>query len=878
MLRIPSHIEPSTDPLRLLPDGVRQSVREKGILRDYSPGDLMMAPGDNGDLIRFLVSGEASVMLRDGDEQALSVESLEPGDIFGEISFLTGRPTPANSELVADEPCSVLEVPAQEFEKILQQNPEFTVSLVKNLARKIMRLDRMVYQSKRKKRALQSLISREEHIFPDYILGDYVRSHLAARVESLAHSEGPVLIIGETGVGKEVLAHAIFRMSHHYKAVFLLLDLLRTRYEQTFHTSVLDSPGGEREPSDDQMRIFFGSEEHSDNGVTRVEPGYVELTEDGTLLVRGIEQLAAEVQDQLLEAMCGEGTYMRFGGKDYHLARVRLIATTELSPSEISRKRHPLLHSLMQRSIVIPPLRKRRREIPGLVKHYINQYCQELRKEIVEIPKDTLKTLVTYSWPGNDIELSTTLKRAVLVSEGGVLKAQDIYFDLKRVEGAGKFNLLRFQSVKQALTSPLFPAVFQSAVTPFFFILLVLLFLGPQDPLRNPAALFSWAVGWPVLIAGAFIWSRFWCSLCPIGTLSKLAKKIISLERPFPTALKNHSDLLIAGAVLGIIWFETATGIRDSPMNVGLLLLTMLASAVTVAVIFERQSWCRYLCGLGGMISVLSKASFMELRADRNVCISQCTSNECYLGTPTSEGCPFGQVAPKLHSNRFCKLCGICVKNCRHGAVNLNLRVPGREIWEMRHTNAGTAFLIIGMIGGLLSEMAVKMPLYAQLTAYLPLPEMLRFTVIFFIVLLTANLMFAVAAAFSRRVFDETFQENYSRYGLALLPIALTGFMSYHLYYLINLGVQLPILVSKNFDFAIFRTLIITVPPSLTHFFQQMLIWIGFAWSAMIIYRLGRSSHEKSSVAIYGIIPHAASALILTICLLESVKFYFYSH
>jgi transcriptional regulator with AAA-type ATPase domain/polyferredoxin len=838
----------------------------------------MMPPGDNGDLIRFLMSGEASVMIRDGDDPALSVESLQPGDIFGEISFLTGRPTPSNSELVADEPCNVLEISAEEFEEILRQNPDFTVTLVKNLARKIMRLDRTVFRSKQKKRALQSLISREEHIFPDYVIGDFVRSHLAAKVESLAHSEGPVLIIGETGVGKEVLAHAIFRMSHHYKAVFLLLDLLRTRYEQTFNPSRPSGADDEKDPLAEQMRLFFGSEEPTSDGGSKVQPGYVELTEDGTLLVRGIEQLTPEVQDQLLEAMCGEGTYVRFSGKDPHLARVRLIATTELDPSEISRKKHPLLHSLMQRSIVIPPLRKRRREIPGLVKHYINQYCQELRKDIVEVPKETLKTLVTYSWPGNDIELSTTLKRAVLVSEGGVLRPQDIYFDLKRVEGAGKFNLLRFQAVRQALASPLFPAIFQSAVTPFFFILLVLLFLGPQDPLRNPAALFSWAVGWPVLICGAFIWARFWCSLCPIGTLSKLAKKIISLERPFPTWLKNRSDLLIAGAVLCIIWFETATGIRDSPMNVGLLLLTMLASAVTVAVIFERQSWCRYVCGLGGMISVLSKASFIELRADRNVCISQCSSNECYLGTANSEGCPFGQVAPKLHSNRFCKLCGVCVKNCPHGAVNLNLRVPGREIWEMRHTNTGTAFLIIGMIGGLLSEMAVKMPLYAQLTAYLPLPEILRFTVIFFVVLFTANLMFAVATVFSRRIFEESFQENYSRYGLALLPMALTGFMAYHLYYLINLGVQLPILVSKNFDFAIFRTLIITVPPSVTHFLQQLLIWIGFAWSTMIIYKLGRASHEKFSVAIYGIIPHAASALVLTICLLESVRFFFYGN
>jgi transcriptional regulator with AAA-type ATPase domain/polyferredoxin len=874
MLGIPHSTQLMCDPLERLPENLRRSVREKGVLKEYSPGDIVMAPGDKGDRVRFLVSGEASVLLREGEDQEISVDILRPGDIFGEISFLTGSPSPANSEIVADDACLTVEVAATDFEGILRENPDFALLLVKNLARKIMRLDQSVFKSKQRRRALQSLISREEHIFPDYVLGEFIRSHLAAQVEEIALSDGPVLIIGETGVGKEVLAHTIFRMSHQYKGVFLLLDLLRTHSENMFPMASSGNSHTETDPTVEQLRLFFGSEEQTDAGV-KVSPGYIELTEDGTLLVRGIDQLTTEMQEKLLEAVT-QGTFQRHQGTERHKARIRLIATTDLEVSEISPDKHPLLHGLMERSIVIPPLRKRRREIPGLVEHYVNQYCQELRKEIGELPKETLKTLVNYSWPGNDMELSTTLKRAILVSEGGVLRPQDIYFDLKRVEGKGKFNLLRFKPVKQMLMSPVFPAVFQSAVTPFFFILLVLLFLGPADPMKNPAALFSWAVGWPILILGAFFWSRFWCSLCPIGTMSKLAKRIIALEKPFPTFLKNRSDIVIAVAVLFIIWFETATNIRNSPFNVGLLLLIMLFSAVTVAVIFERQSWCRYLCGLGGMISVLAKASPLELRADRNVCISQCTSNECYLGTATMEGCPFGQVAPKLHSNRFCKLCGVCVKLCPHGAVNLNLRMPGKEIWEMRHTNTGTAFLIIGMIGGLLTEMVSKMPVYKEMTTAMPLPEMARFTVVFLLVLVGVNLMLALAASFSRKVYGDTFGENYSRYGLALLPLVLTGFMAFHVYYLINLGVQLPILISENFHFEIFRQLIITVPSWVTHSLQQMLVWIGLFWSLLIMYKLGRSSHDRFFPSLLGLLPHATLASILAFCLLSAIRHFFY--
>ncbi|MGO9572665.1 MAG: sigma 54-interacting transcriptional regulator [Desulfomonilaceae bacterium] len=865
----------SLDPLVRLPEPLRRLARDKDVLREYRAGDLIIGPDHGSGRICFLVSGEASLVLRDDDKERLAVDSLGAGDIFGEISFFTGIPWPSDAELVADEPCRVLEIPPEDFERMMRGEPDFAVTMVKNLVRKIMQLDRAILKGKLRRRDLQVLISREEHVFPDYIMGDYVRHRLSARVEELALSDGPVLIIGENGVGKEGLAHSIFRASHHCKEVFLQADLLRTSRKNSSEDALPEVSRVEADRTEKQLRLFFGSDEPAGDGGTKEKPGYFELTEEGTLLVRGIEQLTPVMQTKLLEAIV-TGTFRRYGGVRLHKVRVRLFATTRLDAAKISLERHPLLYALLQGSIVIPPLRTRRREIPGLVKYYLQKYSQDLGRKIERLPKDTLKTLVNYGWPGNDLELSSTLKRAILVSADGTLRPRDIYFDLKRVEGEGKFNLLRFGPVRQVLSSPLFPAVLQSAATPFFFIVIAFLFLGPADLMKNPAALFSWAVGWPLLIIGAFVWARFWCSLCPIGTVGNLAKRIIALERPFPAFLKNHSDFVMAGAVLFIIWFETATGIRNSPFTLGLLLSIMLASAIIVAVIYERQSWCHYLCGLGGVAGVLAKTSMLELRADRNVCISQCGSNECYLGTTANEGCPFGQAGPRLHSNRLCTLCGTCVKNCPHGAINLNLRVPGSEIWEVRHTNAGTAFLVLGMIGGLFSEMVGKMPFYGSLSIFLPLSPITRFTVVFIAVLLAMNLMLVLAAKVSSRIYRERFRGNYSRFGLALLPVALTAFMAFHVYYLINLGVQLPTLLSHNFDFAVFRRLVITVPPEVTRFIQEMLIYIGLGWSLIIMYRLGRAGRDKILQIVAGLLPHAALALLLAVLMLEATRSFFY--
>ena len=386
------------------------------------------------------------------------------------------------------------------------------------------------------------------------------------------------------------------------KGFFLYVDLLRTYGETEGSVAESAVPVGDSETTSEQTRLFFGVRTTGSRPGPEV-PGYLELTEDGTLLVRGIELLTRPMQERLLETL-QSGSYKRVGGQTRHTVDFRLIGTTNLDPQDISQEEHPLLYYLLDNSLTVPPLRQRRKEIPDLIQHYVQHYGKELHKHIERVPKDTIKTLVSYSWPGNDRELATTLKRAVLLAEDGVLRPVDISYDLRRIEADGKLNLMRLPMLRATLRSPLYPAVLQSAAAPFFFILLVLLFLGPVDPLHNLGGLFSWAVGWPTMVFGAFIWARFWCSLCPMGTLSNLAKKIIAWELPFPAFLKRYSDWISAGSVMFIIWLETATNIRNSPLNTGILLLTIFLLAVFFSVVFERQSWCRYLCPLGCMMGV----------------------------------------------------------------------------------------------------------------------------------------------------------------------------------------------------------------------------------------------------------------------------------
>ncbi|MDQ7781632.1 MAG: sigma 54-interacting transcriptional regulator [Desulfomonilaceae bacterium] len=862
------------DPLEDFPEDVREKLRQTGRIKEYRAGAVIVSPGDPGHRVRLLVSGRAAVILGEQDASDIEVETLSAGDIVGEISYLMERPSPFNTRVVAVEPCEVLEIPAPEFDEILRENSNAAVSVLRKLSKKVMRLDQNVYRKTRRKRALQELISRQDHLFPDYFVSQTVQRRAGKRLDELAHSQRPVLVTGESGVGKEFLAHAIYEKSTHHKGILLYLDLLRP-FADGASGSELGQPS-DSDPTDEQMRLFFGSEEGNVQQPGTARAGYIELTEEGTLVVRGIELLTRTMQERLLETL-QTGSFRRVGGKNRIQADFRLIGTTNLDAEEISQEKHPLLYYLLGNSLSVPPLRKRRKEIPSLVEHYLTQYCKELRKQIDGLPKETIKTLVSYSWPGNERELATTLKRAVLLAEDGVLRPQDIYFDLRRIEADGKLNLMRLQSLRAILRNPLFPAVLQSAAAPFFFILLVLLFLGPADPVDNLGGLFSWAVGWPTMIFGAFFWARFWCTLCPMGTLSNLAKKVLALEIPFPASLKRASDWILVGSVMFIIWLETATDIRNSPWNTGILLLTIFLLAVIVSVIFERQSWCRYLCPLGGMMGVFAKVSPLELRADRNVCASQCTSNECFVGVGNRPGCPFGQMVPSLRTNRFCKLCATCVKNCPHGAVNLNLRVPGREIWEIRQFASVTALLVVSMFAGLLSELMHQMPIYESWSNLFPgLPQLVVFTLFFLMVIPAANLVVYLASAISHRESGETLNENFARYGLALLPLVLTSYMAFHLYYLIHMGVHLPLILWQTFKFEIFHQMIVTVSPSFTHTLQNLLVWLGLSGTLVIGYRLSRGKQNRVVPALREFLPHGVVAVCFAVVVIHAVGQFFY--
>jgi len=223
------------------------------------------------------------------------------------------------------------------------------------------------------------------------------------RIAQVAKTAIPVLLIGETGVGKEVFARDIFRQSL-YKKNFVKVNC------GAIPENLIESE-------------LFGYEKGSFTGAVARKKGYFEIAEGGTIFLDEIGELPLAAQVKLLRIL-QEHEFMRVGGTENIKVNFRLIAATNKDLSYEVEKgtfRRDLYYRLNVVELMIPPLRDRKKDIPVLASFFIDKFCKEYDKEYCTIASDSFINMLNYAWPGNVRELENILQRAVLFSEDNVI-------------------------------------------------------------------------------------------------------------------------------------------------------------------------------------------------------------------------------------------------------------------------------------------------------------------------------------------------------------------------------------------------------------------------------------------------------------------------
>jgi transcriptional regulator with GAF, ATPase, and Fis domain len=224
------------------------------------------------------------------------------------------------------------------------------------------------------------------------------------QVERVAPTGSTVLIQGETGTGKELIAQAIHNISSRCGRPFIRLNCAAI-------------------PLDLLESELFGHEKGAFTGAIAQKIGRFELADKGTLFLDEVGDIPAALQPKLLRVL-QEQEFERLGSGRTHQVDVRLVAATNRDLTEMVSRgefRGDLYYRLNVFPILLPPLRERREDIQALVTHFVEILGRRMGREIEHIPPETMSALISYQWPGNIRELQNLIERAVILSNDGVL-------------------------------------------------------------------------------------------------------------------------------------------------------------------------------------------------------------------------------------------------------------------------------------------------------------------------------------------------------------------------------------------------------------------------------------------------------------------------
>jgi PAS domain S-box-containing protein len=226
------------------------------------------------------------------------------------------------------------------------------------------------------------------------------------QVETVAPTDATVLILGETGTGKELIARALHRMSRRRNFPFITLNCA------AIPTGLLESE-------------LFGYERGAFTGALSQKIGRFELADHGTLFLDEVGDIPLELQPKLLRAL-QEKAFERLGGTRTIPIDVRLLAATNRNLTQMMGDklfRSDLYYRLKVFPITIPPLRDHTEDIPALAEYFVRKYATEMGREVATIPPDTMRALMSWPWPGNVRELENFIERSVILSRGPTLRA-----------------------------------------------------------------------------------------------------------------------------------------------------------------------------------------------------------------------------------------------------------------------------------------------------------------------------------------------------------------------------------------------------------------------------------------------------------------------
>jgi len=386
----------------------------------YGPSEVVFREGDPGDALYVIQSGRVRVLkdLEGGGGQRVLMELQSPA-ILGEMALLDRSPRSASIQVTEEGPASLLKISQKDFEDLFQRQPSAALKVTYRLAQllshrlRVSNVERLRLEHERLQEELRRLRRevRQRYAFEEIVGTSPAMRQVFALMEKVLHSSITVLIQGETGTGKELVARALHYNGPRRHKPFLAVNCA------TLHKELLESE-------------LFGHEKGAFTGADQRRIGRFEQAHGGTLFLDEIGDMDPTIQAKVLRVL-QERCFERLGGSETIHVDVRLIAATNrnlLDPEAEIPFRRDLYYRISVLTIALPPLRERKEDIVPLANHFLERF-RPPGSPVRGFHRETLRLLQNHPWPGNVRELQNVIQRAVLVCEGPLILPQDLLLE-----------------------------------------------------------------------------------------------------------------------------------------------------------------------------------------------------------------------------------------------------------------------------------------------------------------------------------------------------------------------------------------------------------------------------------------------------------------
>lgn len=764
-----------------LADAELAQVAARLTLCDFAPQAIILSRATPPEAIYFILAGTVRVELQEELGQIFNLLELGAGEVFGERALLTGEARTADVRALTA--VRTARLGRDDFEALLPECPRLYANLCRDFARQLGTWAQRHQRDERENREVLAHVIGWQ-LLPEFGAfpgnSPWVRE-LNSRLAALGAADAHVLILGERGTWKDLAA----RLIHFHGAPGRPVLFLDCAAPPPLLPTGLAGAGAapdllHRELA--QAAALFGSAPDSALAPRRARRGMLELAHGGEMILRNVDCLAPSVQ-VALAAFLESGRFQRRGEGEWRAVRVRIIATcSEPLTEKVARQEFlPGLQERLQEEVIeMLPLRARQKDIPVIARSLLRSLNAKHHKSVQRFSPEALNRLVGHDWPLNGSELYQVLSRAVVVCSGDEITAEQIFLQGER-SGAGRFNLLTLPVVERLARRPNFPGLLRQLTIPLLLAVTLYTLFGP--PYDNLANLAVWTVWWPLLLVTAFFGARSWCSFCPLEGLSAAIGATRGVRHEPARWLRRWGPALSMAGLAVILLLEQASGMFAWALATGLLLVWLLAATVTADVVLGRRGWCKYLCPLGRVVSLVARISLLEMRSSPPVCVSRCRVDDCIK----ERACPMGLHPTGIDNSDHCILCLECVRRCPHHSMQLDLRNPASGLFDHSRRSFAEALFSVIFAGVVVAAKGTPL-LFGRPAEIFPTVRWSPAEVGLALALVAAYVALALLLSRGRR---QPWRQTFTLCGYAYLPLAFTGVFVIYLRALAEGGAQI---------------------------------------------------------------------------------------